>query len=53
MDIDQGFPFVTFSDAHYLDDIGRSCTYFIIEEVTIEEMKKALAGEDGRTVRMG
>ncbi len=44
------FPFVTFSDAHYVNDIGRSCTCFFMEKVNIEEERKALQGEDGRKV---
>ncbi len=42
------FPFVTSSDAHYLNDIGRSCTSFFMKEVSIEEIRKALRGKDGR-----
>ena len=41
-------PFVTSSDAHYLNDIGRSCTSFFMKEVSIEEIRKALGGKDGR-----
>lgn len=44
------FPLVTFSDAHCLDDIGRSCCFFLIEEARVEETKKALMGKDGRKV---
>ena len=44
------FPLVTFSDAHYLDDIGRSFSCFLIEEASVEEIKKALMGKDGRKV---
>lgn len=43
-------PFVTFSDAHYLDDIGRSCTSFFMKKVSVEEIRKALQGKDGRRV---
>lgn len=45
-----GFPLVTFSDAHFLKDIGKSFTIFLIEEASIGEIKKALSGEDGRKV---
>ena len=45
-----GFPLVTFSDAHFLEDIGKSSTIFLMEEPNIEEIKKALSGEDGRRV---
>lgn len=44
------FPLVTFSDAHYLDDIGRSFSSFLIKEASVEETKKALMGKDGRKV---
>ncbi|MBC8401655.1 MAG: PHP domain-containing protein [Candidatus Marinimicrobia bacterium] len=43
-------PLVTFSDAHHLKDIGRSCTDFIMADVNLEEMSKALCGIDGRRV---
>ena len=42
------FPMVTFSDAHSLEDIGKSFSSFLIEEASIEETKKALMGKDGR-----
>jgi len=45
-----GFPLVTFSDAHFLRDIGKSLTIFFIEEASIKEIKKALSGKDGRKV---
>lgn len=45
-----GFSLVTFSDAHLLKDIGKSFTIFLIEEASIEEIKKALCGKDGRKV---
>ncbi|MFQ5867357.1 MAG: PHP domain-containing protein [bacterium] len=46
-----GFPLVTFSDAHYLEDIGRSVTCFVIEEATVDEIGKALLNRDGRMVK--
>ena len=46
------FPFVHSSDAHYLKDIGKSHTSFFMEEVSIEEMKKALQGKDKRNVTL-
>lgn len=49
-DIPTGFPLVVFSDAHSLDDIGRNATRFLVEGMTIGEMKKALEGSDGRSV---
>jgi len=44
------FPLVNFSDAHSLEGIGRSFSSFLIKEVCIEEIKKALMGENGRKV---
>lgn len=44
------YPLTCSSDAHYLEDIGRSFTSFYIEKSTIREMKKALLKEDGRKV---
>jgi anti-sigma regulatory factor (Ser/Thr protein kinase) len=44
------FPVVTSSDAHCLKDIGRSFTSFFAPEGTLEEIGKALRGEDGRRV---
>ncbi|NIU10012.1 MAG: PHP domain-containing protein [Phycisphaerae bacterium] len=44
------YPIVTFSDAHYLDDIGNSSTCFMIEEASIDEIRKALRNEMGRRV---
>jgi predicted metal-dependent phosphoesterase TrpH len=48
--IKQGYdyPVITFSDAHFLEDIGKSYTHFMIENVSIEEIKKALQNEMGR-----
>ncbi len=43
-------PLVTFSDAHQLVDIGRSSTDFIMADVNLEEMYKALCGIDGRRI---
>ena len=47
--IDFKFPLVTFSDAHFIEDIGESSTNFFIKEVKVCEIKKALSGEDGRS----
>ena len=45
-------PFVTSSDAHNLEDIGKSYTCLSIAEANIKEIRKALYGEDGRKVVM-
>lgn len=44
---------VTSSDAHYLEDIGAAYTLVRMAEPTFEELKKALACEDGRQVLEG
>ena len=44
------FPIVTFSDAHYLKDLGSRTTKFVIEKPTIRELKKALQNKHGRSV---
>lgn len=44
------YPVVTFSDAHFLDDIGKNYTYFMIEDFSVDEIKKALRNEMGRRI---
>ena len=46
------FPVLTSSDAHCLEDIGRSFSSFLIKEACFEETKKALMGDKGRRVRI-
>lgn len=47
---DTYFPLVTFSDAHSLDNIGMSFTNFYMRQTNLEEVRKALIGEDGRKI---
>ena len=42
------FPIVRFSDAHYLEDIGKTYTSFFTENVSVDELSKALLNRDGR-----
>jgi 3',5'-nucleoside bisphosphate phosphatase len=42
------YPVITGSDAHGPEDIGKRFTCFTIEDGTVAEIKKALAGRDGR-----
>ncbi len=42
------YPLITSSDAHSFEDIGKRFTCFTIEDGTVAEIKKALAGRDGR-----
>ncbi|MGZ3494469.1 MAG: PHP domain-containing protein [Thermodesulfobacteriota bacterium] len=44
------FSFVRFSDAHYLEDIGKSFSHFFLEKTTSEEVKMALHRQEGRKV---
>jgi len=41
-------PWITSSDAHSLDDIGRSTTGFIMEHATFGELRMAIKGIDNR-----
>jgi len=50
---DYGYPVVTSSDAHFLADIGRSPTHFMVEDLSLDELEKALRGEDGRRIVTG
>ena len=47
-----GYPLVSFSDAHYPEDIGKSCTIFEMKDKAFEEIRKALCGIDERTVKI-
>jgi len=44
------FPIVTSSDAHCLDDIGRSSTLFFVQQGSFQEIARAIRGEGGRRV---
>lgn len=45
-------PFITSSDAHRLEDVGRRATTFVMEAASAAEIKRCLAGADGRSVRI-
>jgi PHP family Zn ribbon phosphoesterase len=47
---DYGFPLVKSSDAHFLEDIGKVRTRFLLESPSFSEMAMAFRGTDGRTV---
>lgn len=47
-----GFPIVAFSDAHFLNDIGKRFTNFFMERVNLEEIRKSLGGEANRKVKV-
>ncbi len=42
------FPWVSFSDAHYVKDIGRRITTFTMREPSLDEMRQAFRNTDGR-----
>jgi len=44
----QGFPLVSSSDAHFLEDIGTGLTLLDVEAPVFEEIAKALQGEGSR-----
>jgi len=44
------YPVITSSDAHFLEDIGKSYTCFMIEDTSVREIGKALRHELGRMV---
>jgi predicted metal-dependent phosphoesterase TrpH len=44
------YPVVISSDAHFPEDIGRNFTCFMIEDLSVQEIGKALRGEMGRMV---
>ncbi len=52
MQLQEGLTFVTSSDAHTLDRIGARWTTFLMNDVSIGELRKCLRGEDGRRVWM-
>jgi len=45
-----GYPVITSSDAHFLEDVGKSFTDFLVEELSLDEIRMALRGEKGRKV---
>jgi len=45
-----GYPVVTSSDAHFPEDIGKNSTWFMIEDISVREIGKALRSEMGRMV---
>jgi PHP family Zn ribbon phosphoesterase len=42
-----GFPLVSFSDAHFPEEIGRRRTAFRVSEPTVRELRRALRAGDG------
>lgn len=46
------FPFIVSSDAHFPADIGKAVTRFFMAEPTIDEIRLALTGKDGRMIEV-
>lgn len=44
------YPLVLSSDAHFLADIGRRRTCFLLEDLSVSELRKAFRREDGRRI---
>jgi 3',5'-nucleoside bisphosphate phosphatase len=45
-----GYPFLTSSDAHRCEDIGKGFTDFLLEEPAVQELKMAFSGQGGRRI---
>jgi len=43
-------PCVTASDAHFLEDIGKVRTVFLMADSSLEEIRRALSGQNGRRI---
>ncbi|MBM4170145.1 MAG: PHP domain-containing protein [Ignavibacteria bacterium] len=52
MALEEPFAFVSSSDAHTLERIGKRWTTFLMNDVSIGELRKCLRGEDGRRAWM-
>ena len=50
---DYDYPMVTSSDAHFLEDIGKNPTCFVVEELSFDEIEKALHCEGQRRIVTG
>lgn len=45
-----GYTFVKNSDAHFIDDVGKNVSGYLLERPSFQEIVKALRNEDGRRV---
>lgn len=45
-------PCMTASDAHFLDDIGKVWTIFVMAKPTTREIQRALQGKNGRRIKL-
>ncbi len=46
----EGYAVLRSSDAHYPEEIGRRSTLLSLERVSVEELRRAAAGEGGRSI---
>lgn len=46
------YNFIKSSDAHYVENIGNTWTNFYLEELSFEEVRKALRSEEGRKIEI-
>ena len=44
------YPFLTSSDAHRCEEIGKGFTGFFLEEPLVHELKMAFSGQGGRRI---
>ncbi len=49
---DYGFPLVRSSDAHFLEDIGKARTTFLLESPSFSEVAMAFGGIEGRAINI-
>jgi len=47
------FPIVCSSDAHEPKDVGKAVTFLLLAEPTLDELRRAFAGKDGRAILGG
>jgi anti-sigma regulatory factor (Ser/Thr protein kinase) len=47
------YPILCASDAHEPKEVARAATFILMEEATLPELRRALAGEGGRTILGG
>ena len=50
INIDKDFVFITSSDAHFITDVGKRYSCFLMKEITFEEIQKCISMEQGRKV---
>lgn len=50
--INYGFPIVKSSDAHFVEDIGKAFTEFVLDEVSVSQIRMAFRGVEGKEIRI-